>query len=185
MFKRFSSIYSALEKKYRVVREGPFTALVNWLGEGIVNEQLRPEKSQPKAAASQGRKIGSKMSDRTIYAGISPDTGKPMYVMPEDALWIGATFNEAAQFAPERYACGHQDWRLPTKNELAIIFQNQKEGLLKSSFNKSSWQKAFYWSSTPVPDSYNRVYAQNFLSSDGDVYKLDKNCRVSIRYVRG
>lgn len=31
-------------------------------------------------------KIGSKMPNGTVYAGISPDTGKSMYAMPADML---------------------------------------------------------------------------------------------------
>ena len=31
------------------------------------------------------QKIGDAMRDGSIYAGTSPDTGKPMYAMPKDA----------------------------------------------------------------------------------------------------
>jgi hypothetical protein len=67
-------------------------------------------------------KIGAKMPDGTIYAGISPDTGKPMYATPADAP-LTMTFNEAAEHAKtanSQKACGHRDWRVPTKAELNV-----------------------------------------------------------------
>jgi hypothetical protein len=44
--------------------------------------------------------IGTMMPDGTIYAGISPDTGRPMYATPKDAP-LTATFNEAGTYAQE------------------------------------------------------------------------------------
>jgi hypothetical protein len=38
------------------------------------------------------------------------------------------TFNEAAEYAKtvnSQKACGHDDWRVPTKNELAVLFNNR------------------------------------------------------------
>src|SRR5665213_2712242 len=40
--------------------------------------------------------IGDKMPDGTVYAGISPDTGKAMYARPEDESG-SYSFNEAAK----------------------------------------------------------------------------------------
>jgi len=39
-------------------------------------------------------KVGDKMPDGTVLAGISPDTNKPMYATPADAS-LTMTFNEA------------------------------------------------------------------------------------------
>src|SRR4051794_158598 len=41
---------------------------------------------------------GDKMPDGTIYAGISPDTGKPMFAASADAK-LTMTFNEAKEYA--------------------------------------------------------------------------------------
>src|SRR5205085_8274224 len=54
-----------------------------------------------KAAVANDRaepKPGHRMADDTIYAGISPDTNKPMYTTPEDAP-LTYTFNEARNYA--------------------------------------------------------------------------------------
>jgi len=60
-----------------------------------------------------------KMPDGTIYAGLSPDTGKKMYAMPADAP-LTMSFNEAADYAAKLDAHGHRDWRVPTKAELKV-----------------------------------------------------------------
>jgi hypothetical protein len=61
--------------------------------------------------------IGQKMLDGTIYAGISPDTGKSMYTTPRDER-LTHTFNEALERAASL------NMRVPSKNELAVLFQN-------------------------------------------------------------
>jgi hypothetical protein len=76
---------------------------------------------------SKPLRIGSKMQNGTIYAGNSPDTGKPMYAMPADAS-VTYAFNEAQKYAQTLNACkehGHNDWRVPTKNELNVRFNNR------------------------------------------------------------
>ena len=62
-------------------------------------------------------KVGDKMPDGTVLAGISPDTNKPMYATPADASLM-MTFNEATEYAAKLDAHGHKDWRVPTKAEL-------------------------------------------------------------------
>ena len=52
-------------------------------------------------------KIGDRMPDGTIFAGISPDTNKPMYATPADAS-LTMTFNNAQKFAAKLDAHGHQ-----------------------------------------------------------------------------
>jgi hypothetical protein len=108
-------------------------------------------------------KIGAKMPDGTIYAGISPDTGKPMYATPADAP-LTMTFNEAAEHAKtanSQKACGHRDWRVPTKAELNVLFNNRAA---IGGFNVSgSYPAGWYCSSLP---GYERTaWCQRF--SDG------------------
>src|SRR5204862_68501 len=55
---------------------------------------------------------GDRMGDGTIYAGISPDSGKPMYTTPADKP-LTHTFNGAAEHAKLRNAAtyrSHDDW---------------------------------------------------------------------------
>jgi hypothetical protein len=68
--------------------------------------------------------IGDKMPDGTVYAGLSPETGKPMYVTPADAS-LTMKWKEAMDYAKRLDTHGHQDWRLPTKGELNVLFNNR------------------------------------------------------------
>ena len=118
--------------------------------------------------------VGDKMPDGTIFAGISPDTHQPMYAVPADAS-ISMDFNEAAKYAAKLDAHGHEDWRVPTKAELDVLFQNREKGALKGTFNSGADVTCYYkkkkgtpngkftspandagvyWSSTPYRNDY-------------------------------
>jgi len=118
-------------------------------------------------------KVGDKMTDGTIYAGISPDTGKRMYADPADAP-LTMTFNEARKYASLE-AYGHKDWRLPSKSELNVLFNNRAQ---IGGFNMSgSGPAAWYWSGTH--DEKWSVWGERF--SDG--YQLN-HVKVGLSSVR-
>jgi hypothetical protein len=96
-------------------------------------------------AAGATPKIGDKMPDGTIYAGISPETNKPMYAMPADAP-LTMAFKKATEYAAQLDAHGHQDWRLPTKAELNVLFNNRAAigGFNLTSYGPAGW----YWSAS-------------------------------------
>jgi hypothetical protein len=88
---------------------------------------------------------GNKTLEGTVYAGRSPDTGEPMYASPVDAP-LTMTFNEAAGYAKklnqEQYLC-HNDWRVPTRAELNVLFNNRAA---IGGFNVSgSYPAGCYW----------------------------------------
>jgi len=90
-------------------------------------------------------KIGDKMPDGTVYAGISPDTNQPMYTTPADAP-LTMKFNKAQKYAAKLDAHGHQDWRVPTKAELNVLFNNRAA---IGGFNATgSYPAGWYWSSS-------------------------------------
>jgi hypothetical protein len=133
--------------------------------------------------------VGEKMLDGTIYAGVSPDTGRAMYAMPADAS-LTMTFNEAADYAEklnsERYL-GHNDWRVPKKCELDVLFNNRAAigGLNMSGFHLSGQ----YWSSSSINkyDAWGHdhgldAWAQRF--SDGSQYDRFRGFPGSVRLVR-
>lgn len=126
---------------------------------------------------------GDQMEDGTILAGISPDTGKAMYVTAEDAP-ITMDFNKAAQYASRLGLHGHKGWRLPTKSELAVLFQNQNKGALSGTFNRAGeTPDGLYRSSTPKGAAGSGVWMQRF--SDGNQTDYDSKTRESsIRCVR-
>jgi len=126
---------------------------------------------------SAAPKIGDPMPDGTIYAGISPDTNKPMYATPADAP-LTMTFNKAKEYASQLDAHGHQDWRVPTKDELNVLFNNRAAigGFNLTGSNPAGW----YWSASQTYVWL--AWDQRF--SDGYQFNLIKDGHSSLRCVR-
>lgn len=128
-------------------------------------------------------KIGDVMKDGSIFAGVSPDTCKGMFAMPADAP-LSMTFDAAAKYARKlsnEKTLGHDDWRVPTKAELNVLFQNREKGTLKGTFNATgSFPSGWYWSGTPYGDDV--AYGQPF--SDGLQTVYDRDFDSSVRCVR-
>jgi len=121
--------------------------------------------------------IGDKMPDGTVYAGLSPDTNKPMYTTPADAP-LTYNFNQAQKYAAKLAAHGHQDWRVPTKGELNVLFQNRAAigGFNETCAGGAGW----YWSSSQV----NNFVAWDQRFTDGTQYNGGKVNASSLRCVR-
>jgi hypothetical protein len=100
----------------------------------------------------------------TVFAGISPDTNKPMYATPTDAS-LTMTFNEAKKYAARLDAHGHKDWHVPTKAELNVLFNNP-----------AGW----YWSASPNDDwgAWDQRFSDG--AQDGDL----KGFHLLVRLVR-
>jgi hypothetical protein len=140
----------------------------------------------PKAPANANRpigdhaapRIGAIMPDGTVYAGLSPDTGKEMYAAGADAP-LAMTFIEAAPIATRLEAHGLKDWRVPTRNELNVLFNNRAAigGFEINGSNPGGW----YWSSSEG----NGVGAWVQRLSDGNLgFRGNKDIRLSVRLVR-
>jgi hypothetical protein len=121
--------------------------------------------------------IGEVMPDGTVYAGVSPDTFKPMYTTPADAP-LTMKWQEAMEYAAKLDSHGHQDWRVPTKSELNVLFNNRATigGFDVSGSSPAGW----YWSSR---ESHNLLaWGQSF--SDGCQFWDGKGYDSSLRCVR-
>jgi hypothetical protein len=134
-----------------------------------------------KADGGHRSRIGSKMPDQTIYAGISPDSRTPMYTTPTGAP-LTYRFNEAAEYArqlnAEKYL-GHDDWRVPTKGELNVLFNNRAA---IGRFEVTGAEPAgWYWSSSEGLDK--EAYTQYF--GDGLDGYYEQSNMLSLRCVRG
>jgi hypothetical protein len=130
--------------------------------------------AKPKTAIE----VGDEMPDGTIYAGVSPDTGKAMYATPQDAPGT-YTFNQAAQYVGNLDAHGHHDFRAPSKSELNVLFNNRAAigGFNVTGSNPAGW----YWSFSPYGND--GAWAQRF--SDGhQVYSDRDDGYSSLRCVR-
>lgn len=124
-------------------------------------------------------KIGDVAEDGWIYAGLSPDTHKPMYVAPADAGVM--TWDDAVAVAQKLQTEGKTDARVPSKGELKKMFNARAKigGFDETGKVQESW----YWSSAPHPN-YLDVYVRVRRFSDGKSdfgYKGDK---LSARLIR-
>jgi hypothetical protein len=130
-----------------------------------------------KVAASAEPKVGDKMPDGTVFAGISPDANKPMYATPADTS-LTMTFNDAQKYAAQLDAHGHKDWHLPSKAELNVLFNNRAAigGFDISGSIPAGW----YWSASPLGEW--DAWCQRL--SDGAQDGGNKNGHLSVRPVR-
>jgi hypothetical protein len=137
------------------------------------------EAAKPKAPANtnQAPAPNDKMPDGTVFAGISPDTKKPMYATPVDAS-LTMTFNEARDYAARLDAHGHNDWRVPTKAELNVLFNNR--AAIGGFDVTGSYPAGWYWSASP--DNRWGAWDQRF--SDGYQNYSHKGNHASVRCVR-
>jgi hypothetical protein len=122
---------------------------------------------------------GGKMPDGTIYAGISPDTGRRMFTTPVDAPGV-YTWGEAMEYCKTLSVSGHDDWRVPSIEELAVQFGNRAD---IGGFNETGRMKnasGYYWSSLQIDDE--EAWGQLF--SDGFHEDFSKSQPSSLRCVR-
>ena len=114
-------------------------------GDGPVT--LHSPANDPDAHRTAALQVGDVMDDRTIFAGISPDTGRPMFALPCDAS-LTMTWHDAATYAGSLAWREHPrgTFRLPTKNELKVIFEHRAQ---IGGFNETgSPDERLYWSSS-------------------------------------
>jgi hypothetical protein len=85
---------------------------------------------------------GDRMPDGTIFVGISPTTHRPFYAMPHD-LPDRLDWYAARRDASRQTFAGHDDWRLPTREELLALYRD-------SSLIGGFGENISYWSSTEI-----------------------------------
>jgi hypothetical protein len=128
---------------------------------------------------------GNISPDGTVFAGVSPDTGRAMYTTPTDAHKNGLfgrgpltfTFIQA-QINSQATQYGHEDWRVPTERELHVIFLNQAA--------IGGFSEDLYWSSSSFVDEaligrYQMV--QDFKSGRHGI--VSDTSQLHLRCVRG
>ena len=120
---------------------------------------------------------GQRTPDGAIYAGISPDTGLPMYTTPTDSLC--ASWHSAIAYAAKLDTHGRKDWRVPTDSELAVLFKNRAA---IGNFDCTGHpETGWYWSSSHI--SICNAWTQRF--RDGRQTFIRKHNASAVRCVRG
>lgn len=107
--------------------------------------------------AAEQRNIGDAAPDGMKYAGTSPSTGTAMFAMPND-VGGGMSWNKAVEFTQTLVAHGHKGskqatekllkdaskddggWRMPTADELNVLYQNKDK--------IGGFSPRWYWSSS-------------------------------------
>lgn len=126
------------------------------------------------------RKIGERMPDGTIYAGVSPTTKKDFYVLPEDAP-LTMNWKRAQKHASQFHDAGHSpgDYRIPSEKELKHLFRNIDE--INGNFKHGLTGGAWYWSATPSFSEKDFVCVRR--ACDGSFDAASKKETVSVRLV--
>jgi len=129
-------------------------------------------------------KIGTPMPDGSVYAGVSPDTGRDMYAMPKDASFKRG-FNKASEYQAAvnaRNELGYNDWRLPSNTEMKAIFNNISA--IGGFDNSGAYPSGWYWTSTK---GYNMgEFVKIVRASDGKENEQQEKMRdLSVRLIRG
>ena len=122
--------------------------------------------------------IGEVIPDGTIYAGVSPETGKAMFTTAADAP-ATCGFHEAQEYAAKLDANGHLDWRVPTRSELNVLYQNR--AAIGGFEESGSVPGGRHWSSS----QFNEYIAWGQRFSDGHQDFSNKVNVSSLRCVRG
>ena len=148
--------------------------------EGQVRKLFGLEVAIEDETATGELRIGDQMPDGSIYAGISPTSGKRMFAAAADLPGV-MKFNEAIARVRKLEAHGRKDWGLPTQAELKTLFDSRAAigGFVTAS--QGSGTACWYWSNTANGPS--GVWVVNFTDGrDGWIFR-DTIC-VSSRAVR-
>ncbi|MBU6474704.1 MAG: DUF1566 domain-containing protein [Alphaproteobacteria bacterium] len=125
-------------------------------------------------------KIGAAAEDGWIYAGISPDTRKPMYAAPADAGVM--TLDDAMLETKKLQAQGKADARIPSKGELKKMFNARAK---IAGFDETGRvQEGWYFSSSPHRNYLADAYIKVRRFSDGKSDFGYRGDRLSVRLVR-
>lgn len=123
----------------------------------LIEEQMR------EAAVWDNARIGSGMPDGSIAAGIAED-GMQLFAAPQDAPAL-MNYKDAAGYVQklnEEKSFGHDDWRIPTREELHVMFNSRAKipGLTLENSNKCAH---WYWSSDFTSGDETGGWCQNFV----------------------
>jgi hypothetical protein len=179
---------AALARAARIARKSGHRELAAVIaGRGSIEDELfgaakRGDETAITRLLGLELKVGDRMPDGTIYAGVSPDSGKRLFAAAADAPRLMA-FKDANHYAQTLEVHGHKDWRLPTREELTNLFNNRAE-IGGFTTKPGSGNARWYWSCTEEPrNAPSGAWAIDFKDGDGFWYRKD-TFSISSRVVR-
>ncbi len=123
-------------------------------------------------------RVGARLADGRIYAGSSPETGKPIFTTSDDAPG-DYTAGEAQDFAAKFNGLARNDWRVPNDAELKILFRNR---VAIGRFDTSGVRPGGLYRSSTAKNSYSVTC---IFFDDGREIQQGDDMRTSLRLVCG
>ena len=145
-------------------------------------------------AAKAALKIGDRIADGSIFAGLTADGEAQIYASPAD---LGVmSFNDCAEATAALNVKNYRDlgnWQIPSIENLHVLQKNQDQGALRGTFAKSYRDflgfPKWYWSSTedrgdPSHADSSHAYGVDFSDGGESWNRKTMAPRLSCRPVR-
>jgi hypothetical protein len=162
--------------------DGLSTAAARGISERTLGLTPEDEAIAAQASAWTNPEAGQKMPDGSIYAGVAAG-GEQVFTLPEDldGLMNFEKAQECAARLNRGKALGHDDWRLPTREELTLLFNNKARIAGLDSKKDIGWPVGAYLSSTPA--GAGEVWGRYFPRGNEERVHCQINS-LGVRYVR-
>lgn len=166
-------IFAQESKTYKVGDTGPAGGII-FFDRGFTDDGWQYLEAAPAETEWSGIQWGAFQQD-VVGTSTAVGNGKRNTQVIVEHLNRKNETNRAAQLCVDLNFCGFTDWFLPSKDELALMFQNLKmKGL-------GGFADAWYWSSSQY--FYNRAaWVHGF--QNGPQLSGNKNSTVRVRAVR-
>lgn len=181
-----SKLTKAEQEALDWIRESEKIAIDESIGKDFA-DKVRKRWLEEFERACESLNVGELTKNRSIVAGTCPDTGRKLFAMHADA-YDAMTFEQALEHVAsvnKNRTLHHDDWRIPTEEELDVLYDNRDKGALQGSFAVTfplDYARSWYWSSTcrdPSDDPYCRRFA------DGRREHRPRRSPASLRLVCG
>ena len=90
------------------------------------------------------------------------------------------SWSDGKDYCSALQSFGHKDWRVPSKKELAVLYDNRNKLALNGTFKSTGGSAAWYWSSTEYAG--NQAWVQRFIDGKQNYGYQDDDS--SLRCVR-
>lgn len=135
--------------------------------------------------ACDERGVGDRAADGAVRIR------EKLVAAPADAAGLH-TWNGSAQYCQDLISNGHDDWVLPTMDQLNWMYQHKDTGAFAGTFKDRAQGNAlvngntvahWYWSAEEHPNSSDHAGIQSF-SPGGDGWGPKEELKLSVRCVR-